>query len=58
MKSIDIKSDSFAEYNEEPNARDPRFKTGDHVRVPKYRNVFGKGYKPNWSKEVFVVKKK
>ena len=26
MKSIDIKSDSFAEYNEESNEMDPKFK--------------------------------
>ena len=31
MKPIDIKSDSFAEYNEESNEKDPKFKVGDHV---------------------------
>ena len=28
MKSIDVKSDSFAEYNEESNEKDPKFKIG------------------------------
>ena len=57
MKPIDSKSDPFAEYNEESNKKDPKFKVGDHVRIPKYRKVFAKGYKPNWSEVIFVVKK-
>ena len=54
---IDVKSDSFAEYNEESNEKDPKFKVGDHTRISKLKNVFAKGYTPNWSEEVFVVKK-
>ena len=49
MKSIDIKSDSFAEYNEESNEMDPKLKIGDHVIISKYKNIFAKGYTPNWS---------
>ena len=30
---------------------------GDNVRISKYKNIFGKGYVPNWSEEVFVIKK-
>ena len=56
MKPIDVKSDSFAEYNEESNEKDPKYKVSDHVRISKYKNSFGKGYAPNWSEEVFVVK--
>ena len=26
-----------------------------HVRISKYKNIFAKGYPPNWSEEVFVV---
>ena len=58
MKLIDVKSDSFAEYNEESNEKDPKFKVGGHVRISKYKNIFAKGYAPNWSEEIFVVKKK
>ena len=29
---------------------------GDHVRISKNKNIFAKGYTPNWS-EVFVIKK-
>ena len=57
MKPTDVKNDSFAEYNEESNEKDPKFKVGDHVRISKYKNIFAKGYAPNWSEEIFVVKK-
>ena len=40
-----------------PNDKDPKFKVGDHVRIAKYKNIFAKGYTPNWSEEVFVIKK-
>ena len=36
MKPIDVKSDSFAEYNEESNEKNPKFKIGDYVRISKY----------------------
>ena len=57
MKPLDVGDDSFAEYSEESNEKDPKFKVGDHIRISKFRNVFAKGYTPNWSEEVFVVKK-
>ena len=57
MKPVDVKSDSFAEYNEESNEKDPKFKVGDHVRISKYKNIFAKGYAPNLSDEILVVKK-
>ena len=49
MKPIDVKSDSFAEYNEESNEKDSKCKVGNHVRISKYQNIFVKGYAPNWS---------
>ena len=30
---------------------------GRHVRISKCKNIFAKGYTPNWSEEVFVVGK-
>ena len=27
------------------------------MRISKYKNIFAKGYTPNWSEEVFVTKK-
>ena len=57
MKPIDVTDDSFSEYNEEFNKTGPKFKLGDHVRISKYKNIFAKGYVPNWSEEVFIVNK-
>ena len=57
MKPVDITDDSYAEYNEDFNKKVPKFKVGDHVRTSKYKNIFAKGYSPNWSEEVFVVSK-
>ena len=41
---------------EDFNKKDPKFKVSDHVRISKYKNIFAKGYTPNWS-EVFVISK-
>ena len=57
MKPIDVTNDSYAEYNENSNKKDPKFKIGDRVIIWKYKNIFAKEYAPNWSEEVFVVSK-
>ena len=54
---IDVTGDYYAEYNENFNKKDPKFKVGDNVRISKYKNIFAKGYTPNWSEEVFVINK-
>ena len=55
MKPIDVTGDSYVEYNEDFNKKDPKFKFNDHLRISKYKNIFAKGYVPNWSEEVFIV---
>ena len=57
MKPIDVKSHSYAEHNEDYNEKDLKHKVGDHVRISKYKNIFARGYTPNWSEEVFVISK-
>ena len=57
MKRIDVTDDSYAEYNEDFNKKDHKFKVGDHVRASEYKNIFAKGYTPNWLQEVFVISK-
>ena len=42
-------NNSFAEYYEKSSEKDLKFKVGDHVRISKFKNVFGKGYTTNWS---------
>ena len=55
MKPIDVKDDNFTKYIEESNIKNPKFKISDHVRISKYKNIFAKGYAPNWSEEIFIV---
>ena len=57
MKPKDVTDNSFIEYSEENNEKDPKFKVGDNVRISKCKSIFAKGYTPNWSEEVFVVNK-
>ena len=56
-KGIDVKSNSYAEYSADSNEKDPKFKVGNHVRILKYKNIFAKGYTPNWSDKVFYISK-
>ena len=43
--------------SKENNDEDLKFKIGDVVRISKYKNIFAKGYVPNWSEEVTLIKK-
>ena len=47
MKPIDVKDNTYIDVS----------KVGDHVRISKYKNILAKGYTPNWSEEIFVIKK-
>ena len=44
-------------YSKEVNDNDHKFKVSDHLRISKYKNIFAKGYTPNWSEEGFVIKR-
>ena len=57
MKPVDIKDNTYINFEKEVNDKDRKFKVGDYVRISKYKNIFAKGYTPNWSEEVFVIKK-
>ena len=57
MKPIDVKDNTYIAFGNEVNHNFPKFKVGDHVRIWKYKNNFAKNYTPNWSEEVFVIKK-
>ena len=57
MKPKDIKNDNKRVYIDEHNEKDSRFKVGDRARISKFKNIFAKGYTPNWSIEIFIVNK-
>ena len=56
MKPIEIKDNTYIDSIKEVNDKDPKFRVGDHVRISKYKHIFAKGYTPNWSEEVLVIK--
>ena len=51
-----LKMNTFINSSKEINDKDTKFKVGDHVRISKYKNIFTKGYTPNWYGKVFVSK--
>ena len=56
-KPVDVKNNTYINIKKEVNDKDPKFQVGDHVRISKYKNILAKGYIPNCSEEVFVIKK-
>ena len=57
IKPVEVKDNTYIDFNKEVNDKESKFKVGDHVRISKNKNIFAKGYTPNWSEEVFVVSK-
>ena len=56
MKPIDVENNTYIDSGKEFNDKDPKFKVGDNVSLSKYKNIFAKGYTPNWSEKDFVIK--
>ena len=54
-KPVNVVPSTSIDSSQEINNEDPKFKIGVTVRMSKYKNVFGKGYTPNWSGEIFVI---
>ena len=55
VETVDVKSSTYIDFNKENNDEDPKFEVSVQVRISKYKNIFMKGYTPNWSEEVFFV---
>ena len=50
VKPIDVKDNTYINIDKEANDKDPKYKCdGYHIRISKYKNIFAKGYTPNWS---------
>ena len=56
MKPIDVKNNKRV-YIDEHSEKDSKFKVCHRVRISRYKNIFAKGYAPNWSSEIFIVNK-
>ena len=57
MKLVDVKPSMYIAPRLEINDKDLKFKIGDIVRISKYKNIFEKDYVPNWSEEVYLIKR-
>ena len=57
MKPVDVKDNTYIDFKKEVNDKNPKFEVGDHVRISKYKYIFTKWYMPNWSEEMFIIKK-
>ena len=56
MKVDDVKSSTYIDSSKEINDKGTKFKVADTVRISKYKKTFAKGFVPNWSEELFVMK--
>ena len=57
MTPIYVKNDDKRVSIDEHNEKDSRFKVGDRVRISNFKNIFAKGYTPNWITEIFIINK-
>lgn len=62
MRPIDVNKKNANDllssaYNRIKIAPKGKFKSGDQVRISKFKHAFEKGYTPNWSTEVFTIRK-
>ena len=57
MKPADVQSVTHIDYGIKNNDKDLKFKVDNYVTISKFKNISAKGNAPNWSEEVFVIKK-
>ena len=57
MKPVDVKSSTYIAFDKHNIKEDSKFEVGNHVTISKYKNIFTRGYAPNWWEENFVIKK-
>ena len=57
MKRAEVKSNTCIDFSNKINEKVPKLKISGNIRSSKYKNIFAKGFTPNWSDDVFVIKK-
>ena len=55
MKPIDVKDNTYIDFEKEVNGKDPKFKVGDHARISKYKTIFAKGYTPAYKQNTCLI---
>ena len=57
MKVVDVSSSTCIDFAKKNNDKDLKFKVDDYVIISIYKNIFVKGYIPNQSEELLLIKK-
>ena len=57
MNPANVKTSTYIDFEVESTDKNPKLKVGDLKRKPRHKNIFATSYAPNWSEEVFVIKK-
>ena len=57
VKPKDVGNNNKRVYSDEHNEKSVRYNVGDRIKISKLKNVFAKGYTPNWSREIFIINK-
>ena len=40
MKPVNVKDNTYIDFEKEVDNKDPKFKVGDHLRISKFKNIF------------------
>ena len=56
IKPVNVEDNAYIDSGKEVNDKDPKLQVSDYVRISKCKSIFAKGYTPNQSEEVFVIK--
>ena len=48
MKPVDVKPNTYIYCSKGIKNKDLKLEIGDAVRISKFKNVFAKGYNPDW----------
>ena len=58
MKSFEVNSSTYIDFDKQDSKEDPKFKVGDHVKISgSCKSIFVKDYVPNLSEKVFLITK-
>lgn len=57
MQIVEVKSNIYVDFDKENNGKDPHFKANHQTRISECKKNSAKGYVPNWSEDVFIIKK-
>ena len=55
MKPIDVRNNTYIDFDKEVNDKNSKFPVDDNVKILKNKNIFVIWYTSNWSEEAFLI---